>query len=137
MVRFLTRRTVVALVAAQLLGLAALASAGDRTADEARQSSQGLSNFAERRFLDRAKRLVRVLQHLAGLEQRRVDDVGAGRSRLAFDAAQKVRSQNFERPHVRGGGAAELVQPLERAKTGVLGRSSASAAFPVSRNATR
>jgi hypothetical protein len=36
MVRFLTRRTVVALVAAQLLGLAAWASAGDRTADEAR-----------------------------------------------------------------------------------------------------
>jgi hypothetical protein len=36
MVRFLTRRTVVALVGAQLLGLAAWASAGDRTADEAR-----------------------------------------------------------------------------------------------------
>jgi hypothetical protein len=49
-------------------------------------------------------------------------DVGAGRSRLAFDAAQKVRSQNCERPHVRGGGAAELVQPLEHAKTGVLGQ---------------
>jgi len=40
--------------------------------------------------------VVGVLQHLARLEQRPLDDVDAGRSRLAFYAAQKDRSQDRE-----------------------------------------
>src|SRR6266566_4966017 len=75
-----------------------------------RKPSERLPDFAERRVLDGSQRLVGVLQHLARLEQRPLDDVDAGRSRLAFYAAQKDRSQDREGPQARGAGATELVE---------------------------
>jgi len=54
-----------------------------------RKPSERLPDFAERRVLDGPQRLVGVVQHLARLEQRPIDDVDAGRPRLALDAAQK------------------------------------------------
>jgi hypothetical protein len=62
------------------------------------------------------------LQHLAGLEQRRVDHVDADGSRLALDTTQEDRSQNCEGPDAPGGGAAELIQAFEGPEAGVLGQ---------------